>query len=100
GQVVDGRALAFPGAVGFKPQRANPAAPWRDHPADRAKVGAVAMLLIDLLNHIGRHADESTKGRCRLDAVLAAVPRRLENVRDLLEVVNEEPLRLFVELGR
>ena len=55
------------------------------------------MLLIEAANHVGRDADEGAERRGRLDAVLAAVPRAAEHERDLLEVVHEELLRLFVE---
>ena len=48
----------------------------------------------------GRHADERAQRRRRLDAVLPPVPRRAEHQRDLLEVVDEEPLRLVVEVLR
>src|SRR4030095_104822 len=52
----------------------------------------------DLLDHVRRHADEGAKRRRRLDRVLAAVPRRFEDRRDLLEVVDEELLRFLAEL--
>src|SRR6185503_7626221 len=48
--------------------------------------------------HVGRNADEGAQRRRRLDAVLAAVPSRFEDARDLLEVVHEELLRLLAKL--
>src|SRR5688572_17594169 len=92
GQVVDRGALPLPGAVGLEPQRADAAAPRRDHAADGAVVGTIGVVLIDLLDDVRRHAYERAQSGGRLDAVLAAVPRRLEDGRDLLEVVDEELL--------
>ena len=66
------------------------------HAADGAEVGAVGVLLIEPPDDVGRDADERAQRRRRLDAVLAAVPRAAEHQRDLLEVVDEELLRVFV----
>src|SRR6188768_2583150 len=98
-QVVHRRPLALPCAIGFEAERADAAAPRRDHAANRAEVGATGVLLVDLLQHVRRDADERAEGGRRLDAVLAAVPRRFEDARDLLEVVDEELLRLLAEFG-
>ena len=54
------------------------------------------MLLIEPADDVRRDADERAQRRGRADAVLAAVPRAAEDERDLLEVVDEELLRLLV----
>ena len=48
---------------------------------------------------VGRHADERAQRRGRPDAVLAAVPGAAEHQRDLLEVVDEELLRILVHVA-
>src|SRR5205823_9831676 len=81
-------------------QIADPAPPGRDDAADRAEIGALGVLLIEAAHDVGGHPDERAQGRRRLDAVLAAVPGAAEDERDLLEVVDEELLRLFVHIAR
>src|SRR4030095_15668158 len=49
GQVVDRRPLSLPGAVGLEAQRTDTAAPRRNDPADGAVVGAIGVMLVDLL---------------------------------------------------
>src|SRR5882672_5248726 len=97
---IDGRAGPLPGAFGLEPQVADAAAPWRDDAADRPEVGAVGVLLIEPADDVGRDADERAQRRRRADAVLAPVPRAAEDERDLLEVVDEELLRLLVHVAR
>ena len=55
------------------------------------------MFLIQPSDNVRRYADEGAQGGRALDAVLAAVPRRVEHLRHLLEVIDEELLRLFAE---
>src|SRR6476646_4711846 len=98
-QRIDGRAGALPGAVGLEPKVADAAAPRRDDAADGAEVAALGVLLIEPPNDIGGDADEGTERRRRTDAVLAAVPRAAEDQGDLLEVVDEEFLRLLVHVA-
>jgi hypothetical protein len=97
-QVVYRRSLPLPGTVGLEAQRADTPAPRRDDAANRAIVRTVGVMLIDLLDHVRRDADERAQRGGRLDAVLPAVPRRLEDACDLLEVVDEELLGFFSEL--
>ena len=67
-QGIDRRSLPLPRAVGFEPQRSDPAAPRRNHAADRAVVGAIGVLLIDALDHVRRDADErAQRGRRRIE---------------------------------
>src|SRR5690606_20948774 len=61
-QPVDRRALPFPRAVALEAQRADAAAPRRDDAADRARIRPLPVLLVDLLEDVGRHADERTQG--------------------------------------
>ena len=96
---VDRRAASLPGAFGLEPQVADAAAPRRDDAADGAEVGAVGVLLVEPADDVRRDADERAQRRRRLDAVLAAVPRAAEDQRDLLEVVDEELLRLLVDVA-
>ena len=64
------------------------------------KSRAVGVLLIEPADDVGRDADEGAQRRRRSDAVLAAVPGAAEHQRDLLEVVDEELLRLLVRVAR
>src|SRR5690606_12686153 len=96
-QRIGGRAGTLPRTVRFEPDVADAAAPRRDDAADGAEVRAVLPVLIQAADDVGRDADERAQRRRRADAVLAAVPRRREQVRDLLEVIHEEALRLFAE---
>jgi hypothetical protein len=62
-KAFDGRPLPLPGAVGFEAKRADPAAPWRNHPANGAIVRAIGVLLIDPLNDIGSNPNERAQRR-------------------------------------
>ena len=92
------RLRVLPGALGFEPQIADPAAPRRDDAADGAEVGPIGVLLIQPPNDVRRDADEGAERGGALDAVLPAVPGRAEHLRDLLEVVDVELPRLLAEL--
>src|SRR5476649_470060 len=98
-QRVDRRPRALPGAFGLEPQVADAAAPRRDDAADRAEVRPIRVLLIEPLDHFGRDAHERAQRGGGADAVLPAVPRAAEHERDLLEVVDEELLRLLVRVA-
>src|SRR6478735_5826900 len=98
-QRIDGRAGALPGAVGLEPQVADAATPRRDDAADGAEVRAIRVLLVQPPGDVGRHANEGAERRGRSDAVLAAVPRAAEHQGDLLEVVDEELLRVLVRVA-
>src|SRR5439155_5023936 len=97
---VDRRARALPRAFGLEAQVADAAAPRRDHAADGPEIRPVRVLLIENADDVGRDADERAQGRRRADAVLASIPRAAEHERDLLEVIDEEFLRLFVDVAR
>src|SRR5215203_1345906 len=97
-QVIDRRSLPLPCAIGFEPECADTPAPRRNDTSDGTEVGAIGVMLIDLLNHVRRDANERAQCRRRSDAVFAPVPRRFKNARDLLEIVDEKLLRLFAEL--
>src|SRR4029079_7817030 len=55
------------------------------------------MFLIQAPDDIGRDADEGAERRGALDAVLPAVPGGAEDLRHLLQIVDEELLRLLAE---
>src|SRR4029079_10067019 len=78
---------------------ANPPTPRRDYAADGAEIGAIRVLLVETADHIRRDAAEGAQRRRAADAVLAPVPGAAEHQRNLLEVVDEELLRLFVHVG-
>src|SRR5919197_538470 len=99
-QRLDGGAGALPLPFGLEPQIADAPAPRRDHPADRPEIAAVGVLLIEPPDDVGRHPDERAQRRGTADAVLASVPGAAEDQRDLLEVVDEELLRLLVQIAR
>src|SRR3990167_6330182 len=82
GKRVDRRAGALPGTVGFEPQVTDPAAPGCDDAPDGPEVSSIGVFLVETPDHLGGHPDEGTKRRCRLDAVLPAVPRAPEDKRD------------------
>src|SRR2546423_613728 len=97
---VNGRAAALPGAIGLEPEVADAAAPRRDDAANRAVVAAIGVILVQPADDIRRDANEGAQRRRRLDAVLAAAPGGAEDHRDLLEVVDEEPLTFLAEVRR
>src|SRR5580765_1076548 len=97
---IDGGAAALPGTFGLEPQVADAAAPGGDDAADHTEVAAIGVLLIEPADHIGRDPDEGAERRGAANAVLAAVPGAAEDERNLLEVVDEELLRLFVHVRR
>src|SRR5439155_8778810 len=96
-QRIHGRPAALPGPFRLEPEIPDAAAPWRDGPADGTEVGPVDMLLVQPADDVGRDADERAQRRRALDAVLAPVPRGAEHLRDLLQIVHVELLRLFAE---
>src|SRR5690606_10730318 len=100
GERLDRRAPALPLPFGLEPQVADAAAPGCDDAADGAKVGALGVLLIEATDDVGRHADERAQRGRRTDAVLAPVPRTVEDEGNLLEVVDEEFLGFLVRIGR
>ena len=59
-----------------------------------------AMFLVETPDDIRGHTDECPERRSGPDAVFPPVPGWVEDKRDLLEVVDEEPLAFFAELGR
>src|SRR5262249_9780231 len=78
-------------------QIADAATPRRDDSPNRAEVRAIGVLLIEPPDDVRSDPDEGAKRRRPLDAVLSAVPGRAKDLRDLLEVVDEEALRLLAE---
>src|SRR5450759_6034550 len=96
-QRIHRRPATLPGPFGLEPQVADAAAPRRDGTADGAEVGAVDMLLVQPADDVRRDAHEGAERVRALDAVLAAVPGGAEHLRDLLQVIHEELLRLFAE---
>src|SRR5581483_9542012 len=98
-QRIHRRPAPLPRAFGFEPQVADAAPPRRDDAADGAEVGAVGVLLVEAADDVRRDADERAQRRGAADAVLPPVPRAAEDLRDLLEVVDEELLRLFVHVA-
>ena len=91
------RPGTLPRALGLEPEIPDAAAPRRDDSPDGAEVGPVRVLLVEAPDDVGRDADERAQRRRALDAVLAAVPGGVEHLRDLLQVVHEELLRLLAE---
>src|SRR5919197_5783129 len=94
---IDRRSAPLPGPFRLEPQVADPPAPRRNDAADRAEVAAIGMLLIEPPDHIGRHADERPERGRALDAVFAAIPGRVEDLRDLLQIIDEELLGILPE---
>src|SRR6476469_1740278 len=92
------RPAALPRPIGLEPEIADATTPRRDHAADGPVVGTLRMLLIEATDDVGRHADKRAKRRGGPDRVLAAVPGRVEDDGDLLEVVDEKLLRVFVRI--
>src|SRR5437667_3199622 len=99
-QRLDGGTAALPRAFRLEPQIADAPAPRGEDAADGPVVAAIRVILIEPPDDIGRDADERAKRRRGLDAVFPAAPRRAKHHRDLLEVVDEEPLAFFAELRR
>src|SRR5690606_9442512 len=83
----------------FEAEVADTTSPRGNDPTDRPEVRTVGMLLVEVANDVRRDADEGTKCRCRLDAVLPAVPGSPEHHRHLLEVVHIEAPGIVAELG-
>src|ERR1700736_4137490 len=96
---IDRGPAALPRAFGLEPQVADAAAPRRDHAADGAEVGTIGVLLVETADDVRGDAHERAKRSRGLDAVLAPAPRRVEDERDLLEVIDEELLGVLVEIG-
>src|SRR5262245_31616190 len=96
-QRIHRRPAALPGPFRLEPQVTDAAAPRRNHAADRAEVGAIGVLLIEPAHDVGRDLDERPQRRRALDAVLPAVPRGAEHLRDLLQIVDEELPRFLAE---
>src|SRR6266705_2963167 len=99
-QRLDGRAGALPLPLGFEAEVADAATPRRNDPTDRTEITAIGVLLVQTPDHVGRDADERPERRRTPDAVLAPVPCGAEDQCDLLEIVHEELLRFFVNVGR
>src|SRR5262252_4733699 len=99
-ELVDTAPRALPGALRLEPQIPDAPTPRCDHAANRAEIGSIGVLLVEAADDVGRDADERAQRSRRADAVLAAIPGAAEDERDLLEVVHEELLRLFVDVAR
>ncbi len=74
--------------------------PVRFHCPSVSNRRSIGVLLIQAPDDVGRDANERSERRRAPDAVFAAVPRAAEDERNLLEVVDEELLRLLVHVGR
>src|SRR5581483_2398623 len=72
-------------------------APRTNRVSDRARLHRIAALLADGREDVGDDAEERAKRQPGLDAVLPARPRARKDLGDLLEVVEEEPLRALAE---
>ena len=92
GQGIDRRSGLLPNALAFEPHIADAASPRRDHAADRPKIAAIGVLLIEPPHDIRRHANERSQRRRRLDAVFPASPRARRRPPNLLEIVHENLL--------
>src|SRR2546428_6640586 len=105
GEELDGAAsaaglLLTPLALGLEAAVPDEGGPWLDRAADRVRVEGIVVAAPDRLQHVGDDAQERSKGRRRLDAVLPTHPGAREHPRDLLEVVEEEPLRRLAKAVR
>src|SRR5262249_17906467 len=89
-----------PLALGLEPTVPDEGGPGLDRATDRVRIEGIVMAGADRLQHIGHDAQECPQGHGGLDAVLPTHPGAREHTRDLLEVVEEEPLRRLAEAIR
>src|SRR5438552_2065540 len=99
GKLIDGAAgaageLLAPLPFGLEAAVADRLAPGRDHLADGVGVGGVAAVRLDRGDDVGDDAQKRAQRHAGADAVLATVPRLVEDALDLLEVVQEEAFRV------
>src|SRR5262245_56856733 len=97
-QAVHRRTATLPRALGLEALVADAAPPRRNDSADCTKIASLGMVLVESADDVGRHPDERAQRGCGLDAVLAAIPRRAEHDRHLLEVVHEELSGVFAKI--
>src|SRR5262249_25981544 len=92
--------LLSPFALGLEAAVPDEGGPGLDRATDRVGVEGIVVTGPDRLQHVGDDAQERAQGHGGLDAVLPAHPGAREDARDLLEVVEEEPLRRLAEAVR
>src|SRR6266404_3660479 len=101
-QLIDGaarptREFLAPLALGLEAAVADRLAPGGDHLANGVRVSRITAVGFDRGDDVGDDAQERAQRHAGTDAVLAAVPGLVEDALDLLEVVEEEALRVVEE---